>query len=167
MSKILTAIFDKFGNSEPIFRVNVDDHGDAVRFTPKTKYTPSSDGVTDPVEIHMIRAYQESFDRDARRFEKDDIRPRVWSEMADFITLFYLNNSPLKNPKQSKLYKFLKILEGRYNHESYADGVVSLYRYIKQNANTVSRRYNPDNVHAKNVLLILEKMKEAYERQTP
>jgi hypothetical protein len=68
----------------------------------------------------------------------------------------YENCSPLKNPKQSKLYKWLYENNIKYYDQS-AVVFIMLYRYIITNE---VENAGSNNAHGKNVIAILELMKE-------
>ena len=82
----------------------------------------------------------------------------VFHGMVQAIKQLYLNTSPLKNPKQSKTYKWLCDLHtARYDCPS-SVGLIGLYRYIMNNGIEDTR--DKTNQHAKNVLAVLEVMKD-------
>jgi sulfur relay (sulfurtransferase) DsrC/TusE family protein len=162
MSSVLRAIWDKFGCSEPVFDAQLSDDQNEVVFVVRNKYKPNDVGVTDPVEQMMIRCYREEFSRSDRRFVKTDYIANVHHEIVKQLREFYAIYSPLKNPSQSRLYRWLYREVDVYN-SSLLDGLVYLYRYIKSNENENGRfDGGKENPHVKNALAILEKMKEKY-----
>jgi hypothetical protein len=165
MIATLQAIQDKFGVSEPVFRGELSRDDTEISFNVLKDYAPSKEGVTDPVELLMIDGYGERFDARDGVFKKDDRCISVYRGLFGTLIKIYENNSPLKNPKQSKLSKWLYSACDKYNAE-YAEGIISLYRYAHPFTNG-TRNYRFENQykqHADNVIAILEKMRDKYER---
>jgi hypothetical protein len=78
---------------------------------------------------------------------------------------FLVNASPLKNPQQSKLYKWF-VDRSTMETLAWREGMIALYRYLHQHVDSRFRfDGGSDNQHAKNYIIILEKMKEKYEQR--
>ena len=164
-SKILQAIHESFGESEPIFKVDASNNRQCIRLDVLNPYTPTLINNKDPVENLMIEYYSERVSAACNKFEKVNTCDRVYFSMIGCIRSTFTRYSPLKNPRQSKMFKWLYKIENQYN-TPYSDGLVMLYRYIKNNQNS-GGRFDGDNnnPHVKNILAILERMKEKYEQE--
>lgn len=164
MSDTLKEIHNKFGHSKAIFRKTHND-GKSITFECSGKYDPKSADLdhSDPAVKMMVECYSEYFDKQSL-YEALDNSGRVLQNMFFAIKEAFLYASPLKNPQQSKLYKWLEF--GTINHPNNREGIVALYRYMAKNTDS-SRRFEggPNNPHAKNLVAILEKLKEKYERK--
>jgi hypothetical protein len=160
MSLILENIAATFGVSEPIFKAELMYNGDQVEFSLKNPYRPNVQELLDPVAKILAHEYRESLDRRNKCFKHEISFESAYGRISNKMIEFYVEFSPLKNPKQSKLYKWLCTVNGRYNHPS-NEGFIALFRYI--HGHKLSMIGNKDNGHVKNVLAILEMMKEKYE----
>jgi hypothetical protein len=154
--KELQEIAKQFEVSKPIFEASLGYEGSRVEFTLKKTYRPNLAEFSDPVAKLVARRYQEVFKSNEQRFVHNIQMDCVYGDVIDIIIAFYELNSNLKNPKQSKLYKFLSSTYIKYDHPS-AEGFIALYRYIKKPLFGSL----PDD--KKNVLAILEMMREKYE----
>jgi hypothetical protein len=155
MNEIAT-IADSLGSSKPIFKI-IHKDGD-LRFNLKDRYSPPDS--TDPVHQLVVSQYSESLDKVGKRYIPNVDTSYVYSIMKEKIQNVVKNCIPLKNPKQSKLYRWLYSGFPGY-HEDASAIVISLYRYIVNN-NLVGST-DAANPHAKNVIGILELMREKYE----
>jgi len=165
MSQILQDIQVKFGVSEPIFNVSLAKDKSEIRIEVQNQYKPPTENITDPVEKFMAERYEEHYDRRAKRWVKDDICQNTYRAMVEVVCDTYVTASPLKNPRQSNMYKWLRGDCRQYGHIC-NDGFIMLYRYIENNRNVAGRfDGGRDNKCLKNLLGILEKMKEKYERK--
>jgi hypothetical protein len=154
---IINGYINKFGNSKPIFKV-VKEYGTELRLRPKDPYKPDPSGITDPIELAIIDRYSEYYDKTTRQYKNDISGQRIYDEIVRAMLNFYQTYSPLKSPRQSKTYKWLSYMDRKYNDKSSA-GIIYLWRY--------GREHNPSsktNPHAINMLAILEKMREKYDR---
>jgi len=153
----LNDIASTLGTSEPIFKITAERDGQ-LNFKVKQQYVPTKTG--DPVQALIVEAWRESLDVYTKRFEKHINIESAYSTIVDTVQKVFVNCSPLKNPKQSTLYKWLNGMPLRYNGPL-SPGFIALYRYIV-NCN-IQGTGNKNNPHAKNVIAILELMKEKYE----
>ena len=153
----LDKIADSFGVSVPVFKITLDGSGD-LRFDLKNKYqVPDSE---DPVYKLVAETYNESLNKNKRRFERSHDCARAFGGMMSTIRQVTINASPLKNPKQTRLYKWLSEYNSVYHNPS-SVGFIALYRYIMNNG--IEETRDNTNPHAKNVLAVLELMREKYE----
>jgi hypothetical protein len=166
MKDTVQEIFDKLGQSEPVFVGEIRD-GDLV-FVLKNEYDPKTADVdhSDPVANLVVSNYRESFDKHGKCFTKSDRAIEIAQrEVFNFVKRAFVQASPLKNPQQSKLYKWFEF--GKINSLERRQGLIALYRYVNAHIDKRTSRFDggPDSVHAKNLVAILEKMKEKYEQQ--
>ena len=149
----LDEIVETFGVSEPVFKIVATAYGE-LEFKVKNEYTPPVGD--EPVSTLLATYYRESLDKYNRCFEKAVNVEGAYSNITSTIRQFALNASPLKNPKQSKLYKWLCSRDITHKNPS-APGFIMLYRYI------ITHNIGTTGPHAKNVIAILELMREKYE----
>jgi hypothetical protein len=153
--KLLDEIADQFGTSSPVFEAIINNDNQWVEFRLKTVYKPNIKMIVDPVAKVVAQHYQEKIEgrKIVQCTDTDGAYRDIMEELADF----YKNYSPLKNPKQSTLYKWLSRMEREYNHPA-AEGFIKLYRYLHDDRSpTTSERT------ANNILAILELMREKYD----
>jgi len=166
MKDTVQEIFDRLGQSEPVFDGQLRD-GELI-FTLKEQYDPATADVdhSDPIVKLVVGNYNESFDKHGRRYVKNDRAiEQAQRDVHIFIKRALVAAMPLKNPQQSKLYKWFEF--GTINTLHKREGLISLYRYVDAHFDKRTSRFNngTDDVHAKNLVAILEKMKEKYEQQ--
>lgn len=163
MSNTLENIAATFGVSDPIFIAELRHTRDQIDFKVKNPYQPSADDYTDHIEHLVVGCYQERFIRQETKFVNETRCENVYRQIISEIRAVYEKYSGLKNPKQSKLYKWLYTMQDRYNDPLF-EGFISLYRYMHKNSDGQGRFNNgPDNPHVKNILTILERMKDKHE----
>jgi hypothetical protein len=165
MSTIISNIVKQFGNSKPIFVGNINENRRTIEFCVKDKYNPINDPNLDlktPVEKLAGTCYRESYRRRQRCFQRDNSEDSVYSMVISALCSVLNKYSEYKNAKGSKVYRWIK-----YSHvqSQYSDGIVLLYNYLQ------SQRNNSDvfdggknNPHVKNVIAILERMRDKYDR---
>lgn len=168
----LQEIFDKFGQSKATFvkankkvsMYHVDDKD--ILFQVKDEYDPTTAQINkeDPIESMMLGHYNELFVKHDNKFAKSSsMMEQTMKEIFMEIKSALINASPLKQPHQSKLYKWFEY--GTINTPAMREGMIALYRYIYKHTDEDFRfKEGSENPHAKNVVAILEKMKEKYER---
>ena len=155
----LEQIAATFGVSEPVFKIKVDSRGD-LEFDVKSEYRPAPQ--TDPVAVLVAMQYSEHLNKEKRCFEKTVNIEGAYNRMINSIRQVTMNTLPLKNPKQSKLYKWLCECDPKY-HNPTSVGFIALYRYIVSNSILETR--DNTNPYAKNVIAVLELMREKHENK--
>ena len=145
-----------FGSSEPVYVVTLDNRGD-LDFTVKNQYSPKR--TDDPVQALLVEGWREWLDKSSGRFMVSVNIEGAYNRIVETVEQVMVNSSALKNPKQSRLYKWLQT-PGRYNGPT-SEGFIALYRYIMDNG--IKENRNNTNPYAKNVIAILELMREKYE----
>jgi hypothetical protein len=158
--KLLEEVAKQFGTSEPIF-VATFSGGDAeeINFELKNEYRPQPGLFQDPIAKLLASKYQERFDQKLKKFvHYFEFKSIYKTNIVGNIQKFYLEHTDLKNPKQSRLYKWLDTMDNQYNHPA-SEGFIGLYRYIVDSGGADKC----GNASIQNVLAILELMKEKYE----
>ena len=153
----LDTIAASFGTSEPVYKIKVDSRNN-LEFIIKNKYMPPKSN--DPVERLLAAQWNEYLDKENRRMHRNVNIDSAYSRMLVVIGDVFINCSTLKNPKQSILYKWFNNLDMKYNGPL-SVGFIALYRYIVNNG--IEKTRDNANPHAKNVIAILELIREKYE----
>jgi hypothetical protein len=166
MSATLNAIAASFGVSEPIFVVEPKNNDHEVVFKAKNPYKPDLKDYPSLLGQLVAARYQERFRSNQGIFVNETRCEDVYRIMLISIRKIHSKYGGLKNPKQSKLYKWLRLMEDKYNHP-FNEGFISLYLYLRQHAPTDEYRFvdGANNPHVKNILLIIERMKDKYEQR--
>ena len=164
MASVFEEIASKFGVSKAIFGVGLDTNDSSrINIYVKNPYSPSIDikADGDPLERLVASVYRERYDNVSMKFEHafsgDDAYYTIISDMIKT----YKEISPLKNPKQSKLFRWLHSVPKSITNNPSAQGFIGLYRYIRTNRTHMRR----GSEHASNVLAILEMMRHKYEHK--
>jgi hypothetical protein len=155
----MQSIADSFGNSKPIFKISLEgDHDLSLSLV--DKYSPPE---TDDILTNVIKnTWSESFNREKLVYEGSCDLEAAFRSMRAEVVKMYQNNSPLKNPHQSKLGKWFRSdMTFIYNNPS-TIGFVELFRYAHEKGILDLR--DKENPHVKNVLAVLELMREKYEQ---
>lgn len=158
---ILKDIAETFSVSKPVFTAELDPDGTQVNFIVErvqVPFCPEEQVVTDPVIRLVGSRFSQRFETNTRRFVVDIHLPSVYSDIMDTIAEFYRNSSPLKNPTQSRLFKWLKSISPQQYYAPPSEGFIALYRYIENEG-----AHGCDADVVRNVLAILEMMREKYE----
>lgn len=160
----LIEIAKVYKQSEPVFKVELKYGGDELRFVVKDQYLPTDENPgADPILDLLAGEWTENLDKQNRVFRNNVNTERAYYRMMGAIRDFMLIASPLKNPKQSKLYQWLyKQQDMAYNSPSCV-GFIALYRYLMREEISRSSAINSDP-HVKNAMMILELMREKYDR---
>jgi hypothetical protein len=155
-----------FKVSRPIFYLQVAQSGgiiDAQRSVFKYKPTPSVKD--DVVADLMCNVYTEHFNIERGAYEIDiyDIAERAARFIYAEIPKFIEQEMKLKNPKQSKLYKWAYLIPK--NNTELDKGILLLYRYMHHSVYDDSIPATERSAHAANIIALLEAMMEKYGEQ--
>lgn len=156
--------------SRPIFTAALDPH--SIDFTVKERIFVGTADYPDPIdkvivnEANYERLRYDSDDWTKTRFTRGCETSQVYMKIHQVVKAVYECNSGLKNPRQSRTYKWLETMYSKYNHES-CEGFVLLYRYIAKHADLSRSSYKGHlpKVYADNVIHVLEKMRNKYENE--
>ena len=177
--KIIEDIVAGFGVSEPVFvgKVDVRDGRNAyIEFDLKHEYDPKTKETEDPLEIYIAEnRYCENFSANLGIFRVTTNAYDISRDIEKSMLYIYEEYSPLKNPKQSKIYKWLRGLNG-YRYKSRNNAIdllmIELFRYAATHATghhpsskiRFQFKDEKNNPHVKNIIAILEKAREKYDR---
>ena len=146
--------------SKPVYVAKLSDDGSRVEFHLKDPFKPVALFYGEPLEQLVVDNYCENYNRGTRRFDIAVSKERMHRAIVFFIAEFYENHAPMKNPRQSKIHKWLKSNDADRYHTPFAHGLHALFRYI-QNKQLVQST-GTDNPHTANVLAILELMRKKH-----
>lgn len=155
---ILEDVMSKFPTSKAIFTGQIDNDGFRVEFSLKEPYNPQTDAIVDPIESTIARLYSERLNDSRRRMVHSVHLSSVYEDIVRDVMRLYEERSPLKNPTQSKVYKWMRDMKHDMHHPA-AEGFIGIFRYM--HTVDVKLLSNPDTMD--NVLTILEMMMEKYE----
>lgn len=157
---------ENFGTSRPVFRLTMDDDKRTISMNqrdPLEKYSPT------PVEGDLLSElvcdyYTESFNIHQGEFavDKYDVAQQAMNKIYNMLPSFLEKNMELKNPRQSKLYRWYYRSQPK-QHEDYNDGIVMLYKYIRSFADDDMKA--SDTKHIKNAIAVMEAIMESYEKE--
>lgn len=160
----LERIAETFSVSKPVFVSTLKWDDDTLEFELKDRHNPIDENESDPVRALLAQHWSEVLDRRTLKYTPTVDVEKAFFELKRVVETFYLQNSPLKNPKQTKLYKWLSCNDlhvAGYKHPT-VEGFIALFRYMHseglQNARSLS-----DDARVKNIIAILELMREKYE----
>lgn len=146
--KLLDEIAKKFNTTKPIFRVKIEDDG-SLRFYPKEKFSLSAADFEDPVDKLLTYYLSEHF-KDGK-FVVHLESSGAYRELIENILTHYERESPLRNPTQSRLYKWVISVRADHDHPA-GEGFIKLYRYMH-------------SMPSSTFIAILELMREKYENE--
>lgn len=165
MREALRKMQEEFGNTKAVFRGTKNSSGD-LDFISEHIYDPKTVNLDhqDPVVKLMISNYREGFDKNSTKYVKSEntINSTISDMFADLRRALH-SASPHKNPQQSKLYKWFANSSTIETLSRY-EGIIALYKYVYVNTDALRQFSGTNNVHAKNLIAIIEKMKEKYEQ---
>jgi hypothetical protein len=156
--KLLKEVANQFGVSKAVFKAAFEEGNTHIEFELKEQYRPQPGHFDDPIAKLLASKYQETFDKTLKRFVHNFSFENIYKDIMKDITLFYIEHTDLKNPKQSRLYKWLDLSYTNQMKHPASEGFIALYRYIHGNGG-IGR----NNMTVENVLAILELMREKYE----
>ena len=156
-------VANSFPVSRPVFVAQSDERN--LYFNLKCKTRIESSNIEDPIVRRIANCCTENLRKTDTGFEfvMECNAAAVYMHIVNTVKIVYERNCGLKQPRQSRMYKWIDSSYEGYNHESH-EGFIALYRYIAQHA-TITSRYNGhlDKVHADNVIAVLERMRNKYE----
>lgn len=154
MRAVFENIIKGLGNSEPVFEIYVSENGREVKSDLISRYNPVGTE-KNPIEKVLFATFCEDFDKNTMKYrpEASMMISRARSEVMSAIIGFFEKNCGLKNPKQSKMYKFLT--NYRKLDEGQQEGFLYLYEYLEL--------HGDQQQHIDNAMAILEAMRGKYE----
>lgn len=160
--KRLKELTETFEVSRPIFKLTMERDGDTVSANvgnPIYKFRPTpieGDCLSELVCSH----YNESFfpGHGEFRIDKIHIASRALSEIRQSMSKFLENNLDMRNPRQSKIYRwFYRDLP---DDNDFNDALCLLYKYMRSFCSSEMR--SGDTEHTKNAIAVMEAIMEKY-----
>ena len=164
MKDTIGEIFAKFGNSKAVFKSKLE--GDSIKFDLIEQYDPATADLdhNDIIVKLAVANYRENFDK-YELYRSANNKTAVMRDIFVSLKKAFESASPLKNPKQSNLWKWFDY-DSITKTQERTEAIILLYRYVHANTDrNLVFSGGSSNPHAKNFLAILEKMKEKYERR--
>lgn len=157
-------IVNTFAPSRPIFKLTLSDNGGSMRMNTNDPVynnsprwmVPSNDRLLDLV-IGKHSEYWNSRDCEMT-MNKMSIIENAKSEIRAEIGEFLLRNMRMKNPRQSKLYKWA-LRDMPFNYD-FNEIVLMLFNYIHSFCN--EELVSTDKAHTDNLIALLTAMEEKY-----
>lgn len=159
----LESISKTFDVSRPIFRLTIDSSGDSIDINvsePVHRYRPIAEEGNILEEL-VVSHYKESFAIKEGIFQvnSESIAVEAMNEIRDSFRKFLERNMEMKNPRQSKLYKWTYSMP---NTTDFNDTLVMVYKYIRSFTNE-DMRFTIGNLdHVGNAIALLTAMEEKY-----
>ncbi len=166
--KQVKEIVEKFDVSRPIFKLIVDDDGsDISAQSSKPIYQFEPEIVPDCVITEIVnKNYQERFSLRDKSYmiDKRQIEYSSVSEIRSSIKKFLYKNLEMKNPSQSKVYKWAD--RNMPQTHDFNEVVLSLYKHLRTFCDDDMRIYSRFNKpKADNIIALLEAMQEKYDKR--
>ena len=161
----LEEIAQTFETSRPVFRLTMERNDSTISMNsndPVHKYEPT------PVEGDVLSElvcshYNERFDMNSGRFVVDasEIAQRAMSDIRSSMAMFLEKNLEMKNPRQSKIYRwYYRSLPNGYE---FNDAIVLLYKYMRSFSDENLRASNTD--HLNNAIAVMEAIMEKHDNE--
>jgi hypothetical protein len=150
--------------SRPIFAVKASRDGDEVCLEMPKQNLPNFPE-QDAIGYLVTKNYREEFDFTSKRytFDEESLIYRINSEIRSKLVDFLAKNIESKKPTQTTLYKQWRRMSSM-NNEELSYGMLLLYKYLYPHAGKRLLDLPRGSEHAKNGVLIMEKMMEKYDR---
>jgi hypothetical protein len=154
MRAVFENIIKGLDKSSPVFRIFATEDRKQAKCELVKKYNPKGTEAS-PIEKILFENFSEDFDKREMKFKPDTqmIISRARGEVMDAMIRFFEKNCGLKNPKQSKMHKFLT--NYRRLDEGQLEGFLYLYEYLELNAD--------QQQHIDNAMNVMEAMRRKYE----
>ena len=163
--KKLEELTQDFKTSRPIFRLHIDDNGrniNARTHNPIHKYRPEPIA-GDVLSELVCECYSEGFSTQDNEFviDKFEIAQKAMRAIRNSIPKFLEKNLEMRNPRQSKLYRWA--YRNMPNGSEINDVLVMVYKYLRSFSDS-DMKANDLN-HVNNGIAILEAIMEKYEQR--
>lgn len=163
MNKLLELMKD-FTVSRPVFRLKLSNSGDHVGTNinqPVHKYQPVPIKGDFLSEI-VCENYSETFDTSSGCFaiSKNEIARRSIEDIRGNIARFIEQNLEMRNPRQSKLYRWT--YRNMPHNDEVNDVLIMVYKYLRSFSDITMKA--SDTSHIKNGIAILEAIMEKHEQ---
>jgi hypothetical protein len=156
---------ESFETSLPIFKLRLNSNGGQIRMSESiSKYEPT------PIEGDILSelvcsCYSESFyaRQGEFRLDKGQIASQAMRKIRDQMKQFVEKNLPMRNPKQSKLYRWM--YREMPNTTEVNTGLVLLYKYMRMHADDVGCIGKDKQEHLDNIIIMLDAMRVKHEEK--
>ena len=165
--KQVKEIVEKFGTSRPIFELKIEHDGSSISSqTSHPIYQFEPEMVPDCVITEIVnKNYQERFSlRDkCYTIDKRQIEYSAVSEIRSKIRTFLYKNLEMKNPSQSKVYKWAD--RNMPQTHDFNEVILSLYKYLRTFCDEDMKPKVSRDGRVDNIIALLEAMQEKYDRR--
>lgn len=152
--------------NRPIYSVSINKDSvdrDIIDFcvvNPIDRSTPTEDPILDAVN----QRYAEWLNKDERALKVEISPSSVYNNVIyPLVKLVYVRNSPLKEPKLSKIYRFIKNTAYNSRNNDITNVMVSLYKHLLKTIDDKNHFLDgKDGVNAKQFHHIMLKMTERF-----
>lgn len=163
MSKLLD-LTENFTVSRPVFNLQLDKNGRNISASvsnPVYKYRPTPEA-NNPLSELVCENYKETFNIREGIFtiDKHDISSRAMSSIRNSIPQFIEKNLEMRNPRQSKLYRWA--YRNMPNSSELNDVLIMVYKYLRSFCDSEMKA--SDLNHINNSIALLEAIMEKYEQ---
>lgn len=166
MNRLLEYTKD-FQCSEPIFKLSVSKDRSEIHSELLNEPVSPSPIEGDVLSELVCYEFSQSFNLKKKVFEinLEHIAEKAMASLRHHMRSLVEWNLDTKAPKQSKLYRWMR--SNMEDTDAINSGLLLLYKYARQNGFqplNINLRIKHDE-HLRNILLILEAMREKYERR--
>jgi hypothetical protein len=165
--KELLEVAETFDRSRPVFRLTFSSDGDSIDLNvhePVHPWRPVAEEGNVINEIVTDR-FAEVFDLGTKEFlvDADKIAQEAMEVVRSSIGRFIEKNIGMKNPRQSKLYRWT--YRGMPNTTEFNDTLVLVYKYLRSFSDDDMRADIGSKAHVDNAIALLTAMEEKYSEQ--
>lgn len=158
----LEEIAETFETSRPIFRLTLERSDSTINANvshPVHRYRPEPK-TDDILEALVCEHFEETFSVDRGEFYIDPykIAKNAMDEIRNDMTRFLDKNLGMKNPRQSKIYKWF--YRGLPNTNDFNDSLVLLYKYMRSFSDSNMKANSTE--HLNNAIAVMEAIMEKY-----
>lgn len=159
--KELRELTKDFGTSRPIFRLTNHYSKDRISVTvcEEHKYSPEKEEGNILSEI-VCQEYEEKFSISSKEFQVNtgEIAHKAMRVIREAMTDFLDKNLEMRNPKQSKVYRWY--YRSLPNNDDFNDILVMVYKYMRTFCGPDMKASNIE--HIKNTVALMEAIMEKY-----
>lgn len=158
--KRLEEIAKTFETSRPIFRLTLERSDSTITANvshPVHRYRPEPK-TDDVLEALVCEHFSEHFDISRGEFTIDSykIANNAMEEIRNSMSKFLEKNLEMKNPRQSKIYKWF--YRGLPNTNDFNDSLCSMYKYMRSFSDEDMRASSTE--HINNAIAVMEAIME-------
>lgn len=163
--KTLLEYTENFETSMPVFTLSLSSGGERIQMSaPINRFLPQPiEG--DHISELVCAQYSESFAvRDGEfKISKSGIASQAMQSIRKSMLLFLERNLQMRNPRQSKLYRWM--YRDMPTTTEINTGLILLYKYVRQYADEDLKISSSNKDHLDNVVILLDAMRAKHEEQ--